>query len=234
VVSAIPTTTTRRVRIVKICIKCKSEKTKDSFGKLARSKDGLQSSCRECKAAYCADYRAANIDKKKASEAAYRSANREKMRASSAAWRASNPSKSKACDAAYRYANAEKTKERTAAWRNANKEEVIAYREKYKAVNKDRFIVYCRNRIARKRNAEGSHTAADIRSIFERQHGICANCETILIRSGNKKYHVDHIMPLALGGSNWPDNLQCLCKKCNLSKGAKHPVEWAAENGRLI
>jgi len=219
---------------VKTCTKCKIEKTKDSFGELARSKDGLQNKCKACNAAYCADYRSANLDKKKASEAAYRSANREKVRASSAAWRSSNPCKSKACDAAYRAANLDKTKARTAAWRNANKDEVSAYRANYRVANKENFIVYCRNRIARKRNADGSHTASDIRAIFENQRGLCANCKAKLTKSGKQKYHVDHVMPLALGGSNWPSNLQCLCQKCNLSKGAKHPDDWAAENGRLI
>ena len=35
--------------------------------------------------------------------------------------------------------------------------------------------------------------------------------------------HVDHIMPLARGGPNTLDNLQLLCARCNLAKGAKVP-----------
>ena len=30
--------------------------------------------------------------------------------------------------------------------------------------------------------------------------------------------HIDHIVPLAVGGTNDPDNLQVLCKKCHFSK----------------
>ena len=41
--------------------------------------------------------------------------------------------------------------------------------------------------------------------------------------AGKGKYHVDHRMPLSLGGSNYPDNLQLLCPTCNLSKSATHP-----------
>lgn len=37
---------------------------------------------------------------------------------------------------------------------------------------------------------------------------------------------IDHILPLALGGTHSPANLQVLCRPCNRSKGAKHPDEW--------
>jgi 5-methylcytosine-specific restriction endonuclease McrA len=29
----------------------------------------------------------------------------------------------------------------------------------------------------------------------------------------------DHIIPLIMGGTNKPDNIQCLCYKCNQKKG---------------
>lgn len=32
--------------------------------------------------------------------------------------------------------------------------------------------------------------------------------------------HVDHIVPRMMGGSDLLDNLQLLCKRCNLHKGA--------------
>ena len=39
-------------------------------------------------------------------------------------------------------------------------------------------------------------------------------------------YHVDHITSLARGGENKDENIQLLCPKCNLSKGAKGPLEF--------
>lgn len=101
----------------------------------------------------------------------------------------------------------------------------------YRKLNPESRRSNDRNRAARKRNAVGRHSAADIRALYEKQNGKCACC---LKRVPFHKKHVDHVMPLALGGGNGPENLQILCRSCNLSKSAKHPVEWARENGRLI
>lgn len=84
-------------------------------------------------------------------------------------------------------------------------------------------------RRAREAGAEGSFTKENVLEIFNRQKGKCAECKINL-----EKYHIDHVMPLSLGGSNWPTNLQILCKTCNQKKHAKHPIDWAQENGRLL
>lgn len=63
---------------------------------------------------------------------------------------------------------------------------------------------------------------ASVRSlIFERDGHQCAYCRT---HSG--PFHIDHIDPVALGGSNEPENLTVACARCNLSKGAKPLEEW--------
>lgn len=111
-----------------------------------------------------------------------------------------------------------------------NAERIAARRKAYNVTGKDVILWHSRNARAKRRNAEGHHTKEDIQRILKDQKHKCANC--LCDVSGG--YHVDHIMPLKLGGTNWPDNLQILCPTCNLRKNAKHPIDWAQENGRLL
>lgn len=87
-----------------------------------------------------------------------------------------------------------------------------------------------RTKKARRRNAPGRHTAADVQTIGDRQKWRCAWCA----KPCRDDYHVDHIVPLVKGGSNWPDNLCIACPPCNLSKKAKLPHEFAQARGMLL
>lgn len=101
-------------------------------------------------------------------------------------------------------------------------------RREWKRRNRARLAGYQRERI-NKRGAHG-HVAAGIRDrLYKRQSGRCAICVGRL-----KKSHVDHIEPLALGGAHTEANLQLLCPPCNLRKGAKPPLLYARELGKLL
>ncbi|MCY4531177.1 MAG: HNH endonuclease [Gammaproteobacteria bacterium] len=65
-------------------------------------------------------------------------------------------------------------------------------------------------------------TQNHIGQMMEQQHGRCAFrwCGASL----DEGYHVDHIVPLSRGGTHEPGNVQLLCPRCNISKGAK-PIE---------
>lgn len=81
-----------------------------------------------------------------------------------------------------------------------------------------------------RRARNGACTGAELATIRRDQKNKCAYCHTIL----NEDAEVDHIVPLARGGSNWPSNLQWLCQGCNLSKGAKDAVDFARAKGLLL
>ena len=66
--------------------------------------------------------------------------------------------------------------------------------------------------------------------LYSLQKGRCINCTKPL----KNKYHIDHIQPVARGGTNHQWNLQLLCPSCNCRKHAKDPIVWANENGRLL
>lgn len=122
------------------------------------------------------------------------------------------------------------------AWRSANPDRKRAYGREYmrmrRADDPNMSATAARNRRARIRGNGGRHTAKDIEAILVRQKYKCAECLTSV--KSSKCRHVDHIMPIALGGSNWPSNLQVLCPKCNMSKNARHPADFARLRGRLL
>jgi len=53
-------------------------------------------------------------------------------------------------------------------------------------------------------------------SLFLDRSGTCARC-TQRIHAG-QAWDIDHVIPLALGGNNEPENLQILCRSCHQAK----------------
>ena len=85
-------------------------------------------------------------------------------------------------------------------------------------------------RRARKKGATLTSDIPTVVDLLAYQSGKCANCG----KKPRESVHVDHIMPLALGGKHESANLQALCQSCNQRKHAKHPFVFANEEGRLL
>lgn len=69
--------------------------------------------------------------------------------------------------------------------------------------------------------------------VFRESGWVCAACgiDTPEVLRGTYELNapeIDHIVPLSRGGTHDRSNLQCLCKSCNSSKGAKLMSEWLA------
>lgn len=123
----------------------------------------------------------------------------------------------------------------------ANRDKVAAYHKKYYEDNKDSLLAYrsthgkqwrkdnpmeararSANRLAALNGCEGELLAPELEMIYKEQGGKCGGCYVELTEG----FHLDHIEPLALGGSNTPDNIQFLCAPCNCSKRHTPAREW--------
>ena len=131
---------------------------------------------------------------------------------------------------AWRIRNSEQVKALLKGWIAANPAKYAAGKKRWRNANPE-IIRHCdRIKRAKRRGVLGSHSKAQVATLYILQKAKCGNCGTSL-KAG---YHVDHKMPIARGGTDDITNLECLCPSCNSRKHVKLPEVWARENGRLI
>lgn len=193
---------------VKLCGVCRKElpASLEYFHAHKRMPSGMSSFCKVCAKDRSRKWHNANKERAAARAGAYYASHKDEIKGRTAKWYRDNHQSALAYMEKRRSEKPEIVKAAIRKWWKDNPEHGAAIRRGYKA---------------RKRNASGKHTGADIKQLFADQCGLCAACKTAL-----SKYHVDHVMPLILGGSNDKSNLQLLCPTCNMSKGGKHPSEW--------
>jgi 5-methylcytosine-specific restriction endonuclease McrA len=195
---------TQAAREMKFCPSCQCETLRNKAG-----------DCRPCDNARSSAYYAANKAKASAKSAERYQKNKDQTKTKVAA-----RAKIKRAEVlAYQ-----------AKWRSENKAQIQAVIAEWKAKNPDALRAHNATRRARKKGAGGTYTAADIQSLLALQKYKCVVCRGC-IKEG---YHVDHNMPLLLGGTNSRENLQLLCPTCNLQKNAKHPVAFMQSRGFLL
>jgi 5-methylcytosine-specific restriction endonuclease McrA len=71
-------------------------------------------------------------------------------------------------------------------------------------------------RAARSAAAPGFATAAQLDARWAYYQGRCWMCR-------QRADHMDHVKPLARGGSNWPANQRPACWPCNKAKNVRWP-----------
>lgn len=146
------------------------------------------------------------------------------------AWIEANPVRRAEIQTASRLRRGQKCLIATRLWRADNKGQVSQYNKVYLQTHMPEKLAKDHKRRAMKRSAPGTFTAQDVERIHFQQKGRCAYCKVALTKS----FHRDHIVPLSRGGSNWPNNIQLLCRDCNQHKHATLPEKFAQQIGLLV
>jgi len=107
-------------------------------------------------------------------------------------------------------------------YRAGNSAAVMAASKAWQARNPELTKQYKRKNKHMRRAAIGVFEQPDIDGLLRIQRSQCVGCDASLA----DEFHVDHIIPLAKGGSNWCGNLQLLCAGCNRKKSSLLPIEW--------
>lgn len=225
---------------MKICSKCKILKSKSEFFKDAAHKDGLRSSCKECSAKLSRDlyrrngdkyrvrrkeYYQENIDKEIEYARQYRKNNPEKVRDSTKKYIENHPDAVKESrkrsnerrrgqrheyHSKYYLEHKEYFAEKTKRWKKDNPGYFLAYRRKNREHSREKV----NNRRARIRGVLVENVSRD--KVYERDGGRCHLCRKKVSR---QRWHLDHIVPLALGGEHSYKNVAVACPECNYKKG---------------
>lgn len=162
---------------------------------------------------------------------------REKRRIRIADWRRRNPEKcalyvdlehDRKRSREYRISHPEKRKQACDNYRKNNRETVAAYNREYNRNHPEECAIRQHNRRARIKGNGGKLSSSIIETLFAEQNGQCSYCFIDLNESG---LHLDHVIPVVLGGKNDDSNIQLLCPSCNHRKSAKHPLDYMREKG---
>jgi 5-methylcytosine-specific restriction endonuclease McrA len=110
------------------------------------------------------------------------------------------------------------TTEATKRWRHRHPEENRRRCAEWRRKNKEKVNFANRRREHRIRGATGTLTYEDWVRIKDRFNYTCPSCGK---REPEIKLTQDHIIPIMLGGTNNPDNIQPLCTVCNSRKNTE-------------
>lgn len=199
----------------KECTICNIIKIKKEF---SRNRDKLISHCKSCeKVRYKKWYDNGGYEKVKAYQETYRVNNHKKVKI----WNEISISRRTKEKKIEILKNAKK-------WREKNKDKMSMLKKNWRKLNPLKDFEY--NHKRRDRIGNKNISATEIKKLLDSSNMKCYWCDV----SVKNKYHLDHYIPLSKGGENKIENIVISCPGCNLSKGAKDPIEFAQKNGKLL
>ncbi len=215
---------------LKTCTKCGTEKHTTEYSKNSMGKGGLNPACKVCRNKKAKEWADNNRDRKRSKSIEWNKNNKVKIRLAKQKYLKTDHGKSATKEYGKEYRA--KNKQKIVEWRKKYHQQPKSksYRSKYRSENLTQHRANENRRRARKTNVGGSHCAKDVENLMTLQRGKCVYCKSYI----RHYFHVDHIYPIAKGGSNDKENIQLLCPQCNMRKHATDPIVFAQSQGALL
>lgn len=130
-------------------------------------------------------------------------------------YQARHPERTKRHQSEFYWRNRERNLAAMKRWRENNPEKFAAAQRRWQQANQARKTELQRQRLARK--LAQFVAEVDEQEIILRDLGICGICGEQIMGP----FDLDHVIPLAAGGTHEPNNVQLAHPTCNRRKGAK-------------
>jgi len=201
--------------------------------------------CPPCHKIRSAIYQKKNPEKSRLSSQRFRDSHPGLSKQKAAERRAKNPERVKEINDNWVKRNPEKALEKVIRWQKDNPRKVLEIRARHYAENREKALALAvkwhkehpeagrianHNRRAREKKNGGRLSRGIVEKLFKLQRGKCACCGKPL----GDKFHLDHKVPIALGGPNDDSNMQLLTQRCNAQKGSKDPIDFMRARGFLL
>jgi len=123
--------------------------------------------------------------------------------------------------------NREKVLTASRKWYMENRRRRLAADRKWRKNNPEKSRAIWHRYKARKQNAAGDFSDDQWKMVrdYYALKGKCPSCGQY------DEMHMDHVIPLYRGGSNYISNIQPLCKSCNSSKGHNRFTDYRWDGG---